>query len=363
MPERKRRNILVLLPNWIGDAVMATPTLRALRRAHPQARITHLGAPGSLDALAPNDWANDVLADTSRRPPRLANFCRIAATLRHRRYDLALLLPNSFCSAALARAGGVRRIVGYDRDGRGWMLSDKLAPPRDEDGDYLPVSAVDYYLRLAQLVGVGPDASPRIELFASDEDADRADAELDAAGARPGRPIVMLNPGAAFGPSKMWSSEGFAAVGDSLIDRWGAQVIVNASPSERAIAAKVCEAMAREPILSFAERDNTLGLLKGLLRRCELLITNDTGARHIGAALGVGIVTLFGSTDPRWADIHYERERAVRLDVDCSPCQRKMCTQPAGPLYHQCMSGITAEMVLSAAAELLAVPRAAGVAR
>ena len=94
-------------------------------------------------------------------------------------------------------------------------------------------------------------------------------------------------------------------------------------------------------------------MLKALLRRCAVLITNDTGTRHIAAALGVGVVTLFGSTDPAWTEIDYPRERTVRLDLPCSPCQQRLCRQPPGPLYHQCMGLITPEMVLPAAEELL----------
>lgn len=164
----------------------------------------------------------------------------------------------------------------------------------------------------------------------------------------------MLNPGGAFGPSKIWDSHRYAGVADRLMQRHGAQIIINAAPSERAIAASVDREMCNTPAVNFAELDNSLGLLKGLLRRCSLLITNDTGARHIAAALGTGVVTLFGSTDPRWSRIDYDRERIIRVDVPCSPCQKKMCAQPPGPLYHQCMSAITPEMVLQAAEKLLA---------
>ncbi|MFW6133176.1 MAG: glycosyltransferase family 9 protein, partial [Planctomycetota bacterium] len=217
MIRRARTNILVLLPNWIGDTVMATPVLRGLRRARPGARITHMGVPGSLAVLVPDRWADDVLTDTSRQPPRLTNFWHLASQLRRRRYDMALLLPNSFRTAALARAGGVKRVAGYDRDGRGWMLTDKLAPPRDEQGQLEPVPAIDYYLDLARLVGADRcRPSRRMTLDVAPDDATAADALLADAGADAARPLVMLNPGAAFGPAKMWSPARFAEVGDRL---------------------------------------------------------------------------------------------------------------------------------------------------
>jgi heptosyltransferase-2 len=146
-------------------------------------------------------------------------------------------------------------------------------------------------------------------------------------------------------------------VADALVDRCGAQILVNAAPNaaERALADSVAHHMRRKPILNLADRDNTLGLLKGLLSRCDLLITNDTGARHIAAAVGAAVVTIFGSTDPVWAKIDYDRERIIRADVPCSPCQKKTCPLPEGPGHHQCMTAVSADTVLEAAGELLKV--------
>ena len=189
-------------------------------------------------------------------------------------------------------------------------------------------------------------------------DALLAEAATTEAGAAQDGPLVMLNPGASFGPSKMWDPARFAALADLLIDRHQARIVVNAAPGERAIAAEVGRTMRRRPLLNFADRDNTLGLLKALAARCTLLVTNDTGARHVAAAMGIGVVTLFGSTDPRWAEIHYAAERQVRVRVPCSPCQSKMCLQPAGPKYHQCMIAISPEMVLAACEEVLQIAAA-----
>jgi heptosyltransferase-2 len=180
-----------------------------------------------------------------------------------------------------------------------------------------------------------------------------AEAGLAGADAVGDGPLVMLNPGASFGTSKMWSAGRYAALADMLVERRGARIIINAAPSERHIAAWVGQAMTHPPAINFAGRDNTLGLLKALLRRCDLLVTNDTGARHLAAAMRIGVVTIFGSTDPQWARIDYPCERQVRVAVPCSPCQQKLCTQPAGPAYHQCLEAITPEMVYAVAAELL----------
>jgi len=346
------RKVAVFLPNWVGDVVMATPSLRALRARFADARITYVGRPAALATLAGSKHADDVICDTSDSPWQAVNLLRLAQRLRRERVDLAVLLPNSFRVALAARLGGARRILGYDRDGRGWMLTDKLPPPRGANGRCVPISARDYYADLVALLGAD-SRRQRMSLPVLPEDQAAADAMLSEAGADGRGPAVMLNPGASFGTSKMWDASRYAALADLLIERRGARIILNAAPNERHVAAWVAAAMRNAPAISFAERTNTLGLLKALLKRCDLLVTNDTGARHLAAALGIAVVTIFGSTDPEWSRIDYARERIVRVDVECGPCQQKLCSQPAGPAYHRCMESISPEMVLGAAAELL----------
>ncbi|MCK4601951.1 MAG: lipopolysaccharide heptosyltransferase II [Phycisphaerae bacterium] len=344
--------IAVFLPSWAGDVVMATPTLRALRRHFGLAGITYVGRKIALDVLSGTDLADEMLVDISRRRPRALSFLALAGRLRKRHFDLAILLPNSFRTAALASLAGTTRRAGYDRDGRGWLLTEKLKPKRDERGEFLPVPTIDYYIELVKMLGVVCE-SRRMELPVTDADQAAADALLNEAGIDRVRPIVILNPGGSFGPSKLWMPDRFAAVADALVERRDAAIIINAAPAEREIASQVAATMRHKPAINFAEHRGTIRLLKGLMRRCALLITNDTGARHLAAALGAAVVTVFGSTDPQWAQIDYDKERIVRVDVPCSPCQSKLCRQPPGPTYHQCMTAITPDMVLAAAEELL----------
>jgi len=336
---------------------MATPALRALRRhfSPPDHRITHVGPPLSLATLAGGDLADEQLVDHSRRRPAWLNFLRQVRTVRRGRFDLVVLLPNSFRSALLCYLGRAGRIAGYDRDGRGWMLSEKLQAPRDEGGRFQPVPTIDYYNALAGMVGAAA-RSRKMTLGVEAADEAAAEALLDEAGIDRSRPVVVLNPGASFGSSKEWPAERYAAVADALIERRGAQIIINAAPAERKVAAAVADAMVRAPAVNLAERPNTIGLLKSLLKRSSLLITNDTGARHVGAAMGIGVVTIFGSTDPTWARIDYAPERIVRANVPCAPCQKKTCPLGTGPAFHQCMTAISPEMVLAAAGELLDAP-------
>ena len=349
--------IVVVLPTWVGDAVMATPALSALRRAFARAQITWIGSPAALEVLAGSDLADATLADASRGGG-LGALLAMARRLRAERFDLAVLLSNSFRTGLLCRLGRVRRRIGYARDGRGWLLTDRLAAPRRPDGGFMPTPAIGYYLALAEALGC--DVGDRtMRLAVEDRYARQGRAIFQEAGIQEGQPVVVINPGASFGSSKLWSPRRFAAVADGLSDRHGARVIVSAGPLETDIAAAVVDAMHRRPALNLAERAGSLGLLKAVTAASTLMITGDTGPRHIAAALGVGVVTIFGSTDPDWTTIDYPRERIVRAHVPCSPCQKKLCPLPPGPQHHQCMERITAEMVLAAAEELMA-PTATG---
>jgi len=379
------RNILVFLPNWVGDVVMATPMLRTLRRRFAEARITYVGKPVAVETIRGTPWADELLVERSRAG--LMATANMMITLRRARYDLAVLLPNSFRSAMLARLGGADDVIGYARDGRSVFLTTKLSPPRGPDGRFTPTPMIDYYNALATRLGCDdPGGSMQLHTPATDETA--ADALLRGAGVPPALcaprdkpqkddespsthnaggtpaprlgPLVMLNPGASFGPSKLWPAERFAAVADGLVAARGARIIINAAPSEHAVAQAVADAMTHPPLVNFVGKQNSLGLLKALLGRCELLVTNDTGARHIAAARGCGLVTVFGSTDPTWARIDYPRERIVRRPVPCGPCQQKTCSQPAGPDFHRCMTSIAPETVLAECLAVLDLPRDAG---
>ncbi len=349
--------IAVLLPNWVGDAVMATPALRALRQRFSSARITLIGRGAPLAVLAGANLGDDELPDASARRPAIVHLPKMAGRLRRRRFDLAVLLPNSFRAAALAWLGRARRRLGYARDGRGWLLTDRLLPPRDANGKLRVQPAMDYYIDLLAPLGITVD-DRRMMLATTPDGESTAEDMLARAGRDEARPLVMLNPGGAFGPSKLWPAERYAAVADELTDRYAAQIIVNAAPSERAVAAEVTAAMTAAPLIDLSACDNTLALLKSLMARCRLVITNDTGARHVAAAMGAGVVTIFGSTDPDRTTIDYPRERIIRVDLPCSPCQKKRCPLPCGPTFHQCMTAVDVDQVLAAAGQLLDEPPA-----
>lgn len=338
--------ILVSIPNWVGDVVMATPALRAIRRQFRHARITHLMRPYVADVLAGTTFNDEaVFCPTKPDGHGLAAHLRLIRRLRRERFDLAVLLTNSFRSALVARLAGAKRVVGYARDRRGWLLTDHLHPPR-EDRHFVPIPALDYYNELARRVGCG-EPGEKLELATTPTDETTIDARLGRSD--PGRLLVVLNPGANYGSAKCWPAEHYAALSDMLVRRHGARVVASLGPKEREIADRL-RAAAREPIEIFNDPPLGLGPLKALVRRSDLLVTNDTGPRHFAAAFDVPVVTVFGSSDPAWTDTRFSKERIVSLKLDCQPCMKRTC--PLG--HHNCMRTLPPERVAQEAAAALA---------
>ncbi len=354
MDEPKR--ILVVQPSWVGDAVMATPTLRAIRRLYPDAHISYLLRRYVKPIYSGIPYANRLISyrtGKSTAGTRTGVF-DIAARIRARKFDTAILLPNSFKSALICKMAGIKRIIGYDRDGRGLLLSDKLLPIKDK-GKFLPYPTVKYYMGIASYLGAR-DRDLKMELFVTASERREAeavlvrsglDADVERPGSRGGAPLVLLNPGAQYGDAKCWLPENFAALGDRLIEALGATVLISSAPREKQIVDAVKSRMKRAAV-DLRQLGATLGSLKEIVRRCDLMITNDTGPRHIAAAFDVPVVTVFGPTHPEWTEIYFPKERKVSVKVFCGPCQKKRC-----PLDHRCMTQVTPSMVFASARELL----------
>lgn len=327
---------------------MSTPALRAIRTRYPRASITFLMVPNLADLVAPGDWMDQTVTWPTRGG--VIDFLGLGLRLRREGFDLAVLFPNSFRAALMARLAGARRRVGYDRDGRGLLLTDRL-PTMKTNGRYEPKPICGYYGRLATAVDCA-EPGDKLELF-TDPSCDKTVSQrLKSLGIASDRPLVIISPGASFGSSKLWLSERFAEVGDRLIDSNDATVVITCGPGEAGIARRLQGTMDRRAHL-FDEPPLTLGELKTLIKRSDLLVNNDTGPRHIAKAFGVSVVTVFGPTHVAWTDTDYPNERKVRIEVDCGPCQLKTCPHA----HHKCMTGVTVDMVYERCAELLAERR------
>jgi heptosyltransferase-2 len=339
----KPTRLLVQVPTWVGDVVMATPAFRALRAKFPDAHITGVVGRNIRPVLEDSPWFDDFL-ETGSGKGFFATL-RAAKQIRRGEYDLGVLFTNSFRTALLMRLGHVKGRVGYGRELRGFLLTERLSPRR-ENGHYVPAPMVDYYLAICGYMGC--DISDRrLELHYRPELESRLDEYSRRLGIDWSRRVVVMNPGASFGSSKCWPVEHFAAAADLLAREKDIQTVVTCAPAERDLARSVA-LQAHSHVVSLHEEPAGLDLLKPIIRRASLLITNDTGPRHYASAFDTPVVTIIGATDPRWSDTHFEKERLISVKVDCAPCQRKRCHTD-----HRCMRWVTPEMVVEAARELL----------
>ena len=351
--------ILIVQPSWVGDAVMATPTLRAIRQLYPRAHIAYLMRRYVKPLYGGMPWVDQIITYRTGKTRKKAgkSLLDLSARLRRAKFDLAILLPNSFKAALVCKMAKIKRIVGYERDGRGFLLTDKLLHVKDK-GKFLPVPIIKTYMGLAHYLGSG-QRDLRMQLFVNESEAREGREVLEQCGLspvihRPGErgepPLILLNPGAQYGAAKCWRPEYFAELADRFVDEWNATILLSGAPRERQILDSIKRCMKHAP-LDLSNKGLTLGSLKEIVRRCDLMVTNDTGPRHIAAALEVPVVTVFGPTFPEWTEIYFEKERKVAVKVFCGPCQKKIC-----PLDHRCMTRVTPGMVFEASMQLLGKP-------
>ncbi len=350
------QRILIVQPNWVGDAIMASPTLRAMRELFPNAHISYLLRRYVKAVYTGMPWWDRLITYRTGKSAGKAGkgLFDLAARLRAGKFDMAVVLPNSLRSALICKAAKIKRIVGYERDGRGFLLTDKLLPAK-ERGKFVPTPTVTYYFGAVRYLG-SRNRDLKLELFVTDAERNAAVRVLERCGldgglCRPasngGKPLVMLNPGAQYGAAKCWLPENFAQLADQFIDEIGATVLLSGSPRDRRIIDAVQRNM-KHAAVDLSNKGIDLGSLKEIVRRCDLLVTNDTGPRHIAAAFDVPVVTVFGPTHPEWSETNFAKERKVAVKVFCGPCQKKRC-----PLDHRCMTRISPMMVFAEAMKLL----------
>jgi len=335
-------NILVWLPSPMGDAILCTPALRAIRRHFKSSKICFFANPVVRGILSPCTL-NDQWLDQREKNP-----LAIAREFRKHQFTHVILFKNSFSSALAVFLAGIPSRIGYARDNRGILLTDKLPPARLPNGKYKPQSAIDTYLAIA--CELGADTADRSLELSVDPAANAALKTKLPELANAKGPIVVIVPGGAFGPSKCWPNVRFAKTADSLIANYNATVIISVAPNriERQIAGCICE-LSGHKLINLGERPLSIGELKALFSASDLAITNDTGPRHIAVALRRKVITLFGPNDPAWTETGYENEIQIIGNVHCAPCSKPACNKTR----HFCMQAISVETVCDAAGELL----------
>ena len=282
--------ILVILPSWVGDACMATASLRHLRAHAPRARIVALGRPSLGPLIDGLPFVDAFIGGSMRGLAAIEDLRRV----RRERADAALILPNSFRSALFARIASIPRRAGSARDGRSWLLSVAVDDPRQLR------TAADSYARLVGAWTGTPVENARPELCVTD--AERAGAAiLLGEDASPTRRWLLLNPGANR-DDKRWSAPRFAAAARAIAQAApntlaSDRIAVTGSPGEAGVCREIAHLCGA---IDLCAKGIALGTLKGVLERTALLLTNDTGPSHMATALATPTITLFGPTDQRW---------------------------------------------------------------
>lgn len=337
--------LIVRAPNWIGDAVMALPALMDLREDLPHAKITVLAKP-AIGELLDGHPAVDDLIFYSHQYTGIMGFWQLVQLIRKRRFDQAVLFQNAFEAAVIAWAAGIPSRIGYATDGRRGLLSQSIPRPQQVNRHQ-----IRHYRRLVQAIthSPGQDRVPRLFL--------KPDIMKACAGRFPElfssaeRLCIGINPGSVYGSAKRWFPERFAEVGDTLVERVTGrltgvslvQCVIIGGKGEELLGQDIARRMRYPPIVLSGK--TTVSEMMGVLSRCSVLVTNDTGPMHVAQALGVPVTAIFGSTDPSATGLVAQPHAMVRASsVRCAPCLLRSC-----PIDHRCMTQVTVEQVVEAA--------------
>ncbi|MCH9625896.1 MAG: ADP-heptose--LPS heptosyltransferase 2 [Chlamydiales bacterium] len=330
------KNILIRMPNWLGDAVMATPIIEDVHKQWPDANLTAmtLGAVGSL--LQNNPHLNEIFSFSKPNEfLRKKQKRDLIERIRQGKYDLGILLPNSFSSAWWFWRGQIKTRIGFASDYRTPLLSYAVPLPKTRGQEHL----VTTYKRILTPLNIPPSETAPT-LYVTPKEQMAAEQLLKQHHIPENATLIGINPGAAYGSAKCWLPERFQAVAKKLIERPNTYVIFFADNAGASLVHSICKNMPPQ-VINLAAATNLRELL-ALIQRCNAFLTNDSGPMHIAAALKTPLVALFGSTNDT-ATGPYGGGTVIHKHVDCSPCYRRTC-----PIDFRCMKQIEVEEVCTA---------------
>lgn len=329
--------VLVRATNWIGDAVMTTPALRAVRHNFTAAEITLLAKPSVAPVFDGSPYVDRVLIyDSSGSHSSLTGKLRLSKLLKENSFDVAVLFQNAFEAALLSWLARIPIRLGFNTDGRGALLTHPVAlKPRHKQ-----LHEIDYYCSILEAAGLGLHGRD-MTLSISDEARASARSILASNKLDTGAPLVGICPGATYGSAKRWHPERFAQVADRICETFGAHILVMGGPGEEVVGSEVARAM-KYPCLNLCGQTNLRDAIS-IIECLDFFVTNDSGLMHVAAALGISLVAVFGSTNPITTGPCSEQSSIVRVPAPCSPCLKKRC-----PRDHVCMNAVSPDMVFDA---------------
>jgi len=319
---------------------MSLPALRALRDRFPDSKIAILAKPWVADLYRREPFCDEMIPYSATD---FSSKWRTARQLAERNFDCAILLQNAFDAAAIAWLARIPERIGYNRDGRGVLLTRAVSVPKPGE---IPVHERFYYLELLRRAGLleSIPESLAIRLEGAREARESGRARLRELGIE--TPVIGVSPGAAYGSAKRWLPERFAEAATCVAKELNATIAIFGAPAEREVCAAVAAAVGA-PVRNFAG-ETSLAEFIDLAAACSVYLTNDSGPMHIASALGVPTVAIFGATNDATTGPTGPLARVVREPVECSPCLQREC-----PIDHRCMTRVDAGRVARTALELL----------
>jgi heptosyltransferase-2 len=332
-PSLSPRNIIVRMPNWLGDLVMATPILTDLRHHWPEAKITAM-CQGILGTVIQEDPHIDTVFNFKRSKGWLKNQARkdLLNSLKQEHYDLGILLTNSLSSALWFWCGNVHNRIGYATHWRKWLLNYAIDFPAQRDHQHLVIT----YKMLLEPLGISVSQTPPC-LYINPQEQQAAREKLAQHGVEASDLLIGINPGAAYGSAKCWLPERFKQLSQRLLDYPNLKIIFFGDKAGAPLVETICANLPSR-VLNLAGKTSLRELI-ALIQTCHLFLTNDSGPMHVASALGIPLIALFGSTSDTTTG-PYQGGRVIHKRVPCSPCYRREC-----PIDFRCMTRIEVQDV------------------
>ena len=333
--QREFKRLVIRVPNPLGDMVMATSALDALRERYPDTHLTGHGTRLAEEIYAGGGWFDEFMVVGRRE-----SVFQQGRDLRAGNFDACLLLAGSMRTSLPPFLARIPSRIGYRWSGRTILLTAHFRRPRP-GGKQAAYPTKHYFQDLIKNLGCDARYARPIRLALSDDDKRETDRWLSSFGVASDAPILALAVGAGFGPSKIWPTDRFAEIADTMVERHGACPLVLCGPNETEVGDRVTAAM-RHTVPNAAAMVLPTAVLKGVCARARVMLCNDIGPRHVAAAFNRPIVCLMGPTDPIYSETDMGNQMVLLAEgVDCMPCHLKVC-----PIDHRCMTRIETDRVL-----------------